>query len=222
MEVGRSNGGRSSGALARHSRPLASLEIVELDGLALTSPAQSVVDVARTMRFPDAVAAMDSALYARRTGGPLCTRDEIEAVIERSAGQPGVARARAAAAFATSLSDSVEESHSRVQIHLLGFPAPELQVRIRLPNGTTALPDFYWREFDHAGECDGRSKYTDPAFLRGRTAAEAVIDEKNRENQLRQVVGRVSRWEPKHLYPPRQLYDILTQDGLPSSKRRPS
>lgn len=216
-----SAGGRSSGVFARHSTTLDDLVIVERDGLLLTSPAQTVVDLARSMRFADAVATMDSALHQRRTGGALCTRDEIDERVAQCAGRRGYRRASAAAAFATPLSDSTEESHSRVQIHQLGFPAPELQVQIRLPSGRMALPDFLWRDLDHAGECDGRSKYTDPNFLRGRTAAEAVIDEKNRENELRQVVGRVSRWEPRHLYPPRQLYDILVHDGLPSSKPRP-
>ncbi len=221
VSIDRSSGGRSSGTFARHSRSLDDLDLVEMGDVVLTSPAQTVVDLARTMRFADAVAAMDSALHERRIGGPLCSRDELASMVARCEGRRGYRRALAAAAFASPLSDSVEESHSRVQIHLLGFPPPELQVRLRLPSGRTALPDFYWREHDHAGECDGRSKYTNPVFLRGRTAEQAVIDEKNRENELRRVVSRVSRWEPRHLYPPRQLYDILAGDGLPASKPRP-
>lgn len=219
--VDRTSGGRSSGAFTRHSTSLDDLEIVELDGVLLTSPAQTAVDLARSMRFADAVASMDSALHRPRRGRPLCTQREIDEIVDRSSGRRGCRRAAAAAAFASPLSDSPEESHSRVQIHLLGFPPPELQVLIRLPDDRTVFPDFFWRRYNHAGECDGRSKYSDPGFLRGRTPAEAVIDEKNRENQLRQVIGIVSRWEPRHLYPPKQLYDILVRDGLPSSTPRP-
>ena len=221
VSIDRSAGGRSSGSFTRHSRSMADLEVLEMGAFVLTSPAQTVTDLARTMRFADAVAVMDSALHERRSGGALCSREELNGMVDRSAGARGYRRALAAAAFASSLSDSTEESHSRVQIHLLGFPPPELQVRLRLPSGRTALPDFFWREYSHAGECDGRSKYTNPTFLRGRTAEQAVIDEKNRENELRRVVSRVSRWEPRHLYPPRQLYDILVGNGLPSNKPRP-
>lgn len=214
-------GGRSSGSVKRHSRSLTGVELVERDGLILTSPAQTVVDLARAMRFADGVVAMDSALHLRRNPKPLTTHEQINHCIDRAAGQPGSRKALAASGFASGLSDSPEESHSRVWIHLLGFPAPILQATFRLPNGGTARPDFYWKDFGHAGECDGRSKYKDPAFLRGRTPEQAVIDEKNRENQLRQVVGRLSRWEPQELYPPQKLYDRLTSDGLRSTKPRP-
>ena len=214
-------GGRSSGTVRRHTRSLTDVEIAELDGLLLTSPAQTAVDLARTMRFADGVVVMDSALRLGRKPAPLTTRDAIARVIEGVTGQSGYRRARAAAQFASGHSGSTAESHSRVLIHLLGFPQPVLQQLFILPSGRKAFPDFYWRDFDHAGECDGRSKYTDPQFLRGRTAEQAVIEEKNRENELRQVVGRLSRWEPRELYPPRKLYDRLTFDGLPSTKPRP-
>lgn len=214
-------GGRSSGTVKRHTRSLGGVEIVELGGLLLTSPAQTVVDLARTMPFADGVVVMDSALRLGRKPAPLTTRDSIARVIDRAHGKAGYRRAGAAADFASGHSGSPAESHSRVWIHLLGFPQPVLQQPFLLPSGRRAFPDFYWRDFDHAGECDGRSKYTDPQFLRGRTAEQAVIDEKNRENELRQVVGRLSRWEPRELYPPRRLYDRLTFDGLPSSKPRP-
>lgn len=216
-----SRGGRSSGAVKRHTRPLTDVEIVEHEGLLLTSPAQTVVDLARNLPFADGVVAMDSALHLARLPSALTTTDAITRCVEAASGYRGSSKAASASAFATGQSDSPEESHSRVWIHLLGFPRPLLQVEFRLPSGRIARPDFFWKDFNHAGECDGRSKYTDPQFLRGRTAEMAVIDEKNRENELRQVVGRLSRWEPRELYPARQLYDRLTFDGLPSSKRRP-
>ncbi|PWC07706.1 type IV toxin-antitoxin system AbiEi family antitoxin domain-containing protein [Mycetocola zhujimingii] len=216
-----SRGGRSSGAVKRHGRSLTDVEIVEHEGLLLTSPAQTVVDLARGLPFADGVVAMDSALHIGRHGAALTTTDAIARRVEAAGGHRGCRRAAAAAEFATGQSDSPEESHSRVWIYLLGFPPPLLQVEFRLPSGRTARPDFYWNDFDHAGECDGRAKYTDARYLRGRTPEMAVIDEKNRENELRQVVGRLSRWEPRDLYPPRRLYDRLSFDGLPSSKGRP-
>ncbi|MET0782938.1 MAG: hypothetical protein ABWY53_01315 [Leifsonia flava] len=217
----RSSGGRSGGLLRRRCTGLDDVDVVSLDGLLVTSPAQTVTDLARELPFADGVVAMDSALHRKRRPRPLLTVDELDARVAASAGKPGHRRAVACARFATPLSDSPQESHSRVQIHLLGFPEPELQSRLLLPDGSTAELDFRWPQYDHGGECDGRAKYRNPEFLRGRTPTEAVIDEKNRENQVRRVVSRLSRWEPAHLYPPARLYDLLTADGLPSSKPRP-
>lgn len=217
----RTSGGRSDGALRRHCTGLDGIEIVERDGLWVTSAAQTAVDLARVLPFADGVVALDSALWRRRDPKPLTTPGDIARMVDAAAGKRGCSAASAASGFATDLSDSTEESHSRVQIHVLGFPAPELQYRFELASGSHADVDFYWNEFDHVGECDGRSKYRDPAFLRGRSADEVFFAEKERENQIRRQVRGFSRWEPRELYSPHLFYDRLVRDGLPSSKPRP-
>lgn len=171
----RATGGRSDGALRRHCTGLESTEIVMLDGLLVTSPAQTVVDLARTLPFTDAVVAVDSALHRRRNPAPLTTPEGIARVVGIVEGRHGFRKAVAAAASATSLSDSPKELQSRVLIHLLGFPKPELQHVFALANGGKAETDFYWQDFAHIGECDGRAKYTDPVFLRGRTPEQAHL-----------------------------------------------
>jgi len=213
-------GGRSEGHVVRHCTAVDASGITTLDGMRLTTPAQTAVDLARTLPFADAVVAMDSALGSRRRPS-LTSEDAIASTIDGLAGRRGRARAVAVSAFATPFSDSPQESHSRVLIHTLGFPRPELQRSFTLPNGLTAEVDFYWDDFKHAGECDGRSKYRDPEFLKGRRPEDVVIAEKNRENQLRRVVGQVSRWEPAELYTPQSFYDHLVRDGLPSTRPRP-
>jgi hypothetical protein len=55
----------------------------------------------------------------------------------------------------------------------------------------------------------------------GRSAAETVIDEKNRENEIRREVRAFSRWEALDADNPQLIYDILTAAGLPSTKPRP-
>lgn len=220
VTIERASGGRSTGQVRRHATGLNRLAVTELEGMLVTTPAQTAVDLARDLPFAHGVAAMDSTLHKKREPHPLAFKDELLELAATAQG-PRLARLRAAAAFATDLSDSVEESHSRVLIRDLGFPTPELQASFVLPLGGHAEVDFLWRRYDHAGECDGRSKYRDPAFLRGRRPEDVVIAEKNRENELRRVVGRVSRWEPAELYTPRKFYDRLTRDGLPSSRPRP-
>jgi predicted transcriptional regulator of viral defense system len=215
----RASGGRSDGWIRRRCTGLDDVDVVELGDLAVTSPAQTVVDLARMLPFADAVVAMDSALHRGRDGGALTTRAALLDRCAAAEGKRGWRRAQIAADFSTDLSDSPEESHSRVQIHLAGFPAPTLQETFVDAEGFVAQTDFYWREFDHAGECDGRAKYRDPAYLRGRDPVDVVIAEKNRENRLRRLVRGVSRWEPADLYPPSRMVNILVRAGLPRSRR---
>ena len=115
----------------------------------------------------------------------------------------------------------MRESHSRVVLHRLGFPEPELQVPFLLRDGRTVRTDFFWREHRHVGEFDGVSKYHDPRLLRGRTPSQVLIEEKDREDELRRQVNAFSRWRTPDLEAPRRLYDKLTFAGLPSSKPRP-
>jgi hypothetical protein len=215
----RTSGGRSDGRMIRHCTGLERTEVARLGDVTVTSAAQTVVDLARVLPFADAVVAMDAALHRKRAGGALTTKADLVERCSAAEGRPGWRKARAATDFATHLSDSPEESHSRVQIHLAGFPRPELQQRFADAEGFVADTDFYWREFDHAGECDGRDKYRNPDFLRGRNPEDVVIAEKNRENRLRRVVRTVSRWEPSDLYPPSRMVNILVRAGLPRSRR---
>lgn len=220
ITMDRATGGRSDGLLRRHCRGFDGVEVTRLDGLLVTTPAQTVADLALRFPFPDAVVAMDSALHRKRKPEPLATSDELLERVMAAEGKRGWRRALAAATFATPLSDSPEESHSRVQIHLLGFPAPILQREFRDARGFVGKPDFYWPEFDQIGECDGRAKYTDPTLRNGRTADEVILAERHRENRLRRLVNGVIRWEPADLYPPAKLSRILTDGGLPSSGTR--
>ena len=220
VTVERAAGGRSDGLLRRHCRGFDAVEVTRHNGLLVTTPAQTVADLALRFPFPDAVVAMDSALHRKRKPTPLATRQEVLDRVFASQGARGWRRALVAAEFSTALSDSPEESHSRVQIHLLGFPAPVLQSEFRDDRGFVAQTDFFWPDFNHAGESDGRIKYTDPALRNGRSAEDVVIAERQRENRLRRLVRTLSRWEPADLYPAAKLFRILTEAGLPSSGAR--
>lgn len=173
-----------------------------------------------SLRFVEGLAVADQALWRRRPGGPLVRPGELFTAAEGRAGR-GSARARAAVAFATTLSDSVRESQSRVLISVMGFPEPELQARFVLLDGSAAHTDFFWREHRHIGEFDGVGKYRDPELLRGRTGEEVLIAEKDREDELRRQVDAFSRWRTPALLRPQLLYDILSRAGLPTDQPRP-
>lgn len=220
VRVARATGGRSSGNVARRAVGFEGVELVEWRGHLVTSPAQTAIDLAADTGFMTGVVAMDQVLWGRREGGPLATFDGINTLLDKQT-RRGLGRARAALEFSTPLADSVRESEARVLIDRLGFPAPVLQKEFRLDHGRRAKSDFYWEDFDHIGEFDGTGKYFDPDILQGRTPEQALLDEKDRGDQLRRRVKGVSRWRTPAHRDPRQLYDILTGDGLPSRFPRP-
>lgn len=214
-------GGRSSGDFRRRAIVATDSETVPWRGHEVTSPAQTALDLARIGAFTAGVVALDQVLWERRDGGRLATADELRAVLDRNAPRRGDARAAVALDFATGLSDSVRETQSRVLIHRLGFPAPALQQEFRLPGGGRARTDFWWAAHRHVGEFDGVGKYLDPRLRAGRSPARVLVDEKDRGDRLRRLVRVVSRWRTPDLDDPRRLWDILTADGLPSTRPRP-
>lgn len=211
---------RSSGLIRRHGRCLDDMTSVPWDRHVLTDPVRTTVDLMRELPFAEGVASADRALWQRRPSGPLVSPDELIAAAQMVDGR-GCARAERAAAFASGLSDSVGESRSRVVIHVLGFPQPELQARFRLSSGHDAYTDFFWPDYDHIGEFDGVGKYRDPELLRGRTPEEVLLAEKDREDDLRRQVRAFSRWRSAALRHPHLPYDVLSSAGLPSRRSRP-
>ena len=221
VRIDRAGGGRSSGAFRRRALGLDDVELVPWQGHWITSPAQTAIDLAGTLTFTKAVVALDQALWAKRSGGALTDIAAVRSVAARASLRVGARKLSSAIDFATSLSDSVRETQSRVLIDRMGFPAPVLQRRFDLPSGRIVHPDFFFEDQQHAGEFDGLGKYLDPLILRGRTPEEALIDEKDRADELMRVVRGLSRWRTPALTDPRQLYDILAAAGLPTRQPRP-
>ncbi|MBP2415872.1 type IV toxin-antitoxin system AbiEi family antitoxin domain-containing protein [Microlunatus capsulatus] len=191
--------GRRRGHVHRWAAPLLADEVVAVDGLPVTDLARTVVDLGRTLPFADAVAVADAALH--RGLHP----DALAAAVERARGRPGVADARRVVSFADGRSESAGESHSRVVLHRLGLPRPELQLEVRDPGGRLlGRCDFGWEEHRTVGEFDGRTKYG--RLLRpGQTPEDAVWAEKRREDLLRDEGWQVVRWCWADLWQPALL-----------------
>ena len=187
----------------------------------MTTPARTAIDLARALPFVNADAAVDQALWVRRAGGPLTTASALKDLAYGPTTRRGDLHVRRVVDAATHLADNVRESQSRIVISQLGFPTPRLQERRVLPSGRVVFGDFFFPQHDHWAELDGRGKYRSPEYAGTREPADVVIDEKNRENEIRRVVRGFSRWEPRDVDEPRRLYDILTADGLPSRLPRP-
>lgn len=197
----RASGGRSHAGLRRHGLGL-DPDPVQLNDLAITSLARTATDIACTSPFARAVGMIDDALRAPQRGEfrhalgvAALTRAEILSQLAQLEPYYGSVRALRAITFADGRAGSLGESVSRVNIHLLALPAPELQVPFHDDEGLIGYADFYWPELDAIGEFDGLVKYRDEMYMRGRLPEHVVIDEKRREDRMRRVVRAFTRWD---------------------------
>ncbi|MDH6237961.1 hypothetical protein [Cryobacterium sp. CG_9.6] len=190
-------GGRSRHGIVRHPSATPGT-IVTHEGLQVTPVAHTAVAMARILSFPDAVAMMDKSIHVPRRGPALTTRDDLECALDALRGPRrlvGRTKAQRAAEFACTQSDSGGESVSRAHIFLLGFMAPELQVRFDDAHGLIGFVDFFWRRINRAGEFDGLGKYLKEEFTQGLSIAEIVMNEKRREDRIRACGPTFSRWD---------------------------
>jgi hypothetical protein len=217
ITAGPAAGGRSSGDIIRHSAKLADDDVVELDGLLVTSVARTVLDLAITEPPLESVPALDRALHVdrRAEAAPLATIDDIWRSYADRMPFRGHVRARAAVEFAVPDADSPLESVSRVNMRAIGCPRPDLQARFDDYRGLIGYSEFYWRQHRIVGEADGRSKYTDPRFRTGRSLEEVLLDEKARADRIRALGIDVSRWGWQIGVSPTLLARHLGAAGLP-------
>lgn len=158
-----------------HRAGLRRREVRICGGIAVTSPARTVVDVARTRPVGTAVSAIDAALH-----GKLVTVEAIEDCLRYCWNWPGIGRAQRAVRLSDGRAESPLESVSGLVLGWLRLPSPDPQRSIFDEHGRlVARTDFYWDEFGVFGEADGRLKYADgngAAFMREKERQEGLED----------------------------------------------
>jgi len=195
--------GKDRGGIHLYATALGPSEVVEVQGIRVTSLARTVVDVGRTVAFDQAVMAGDAA---RRRG---LEPADLDACLARSTRRPGMAKARRVAGFLDPLSESPGESLSRVALHAVGVSAPTLQYEVSDFSGRlVGRADFCWEEHRTLGEFDGRVKYG-RLLKAGEEAADVVYAEKLREDALRDLGWQVVRWTYADLKQPEVILDRL-------------
>ncbi|TQC47918.1 hypothetical protein EEB14_18010 [Rhodococcus sp. WS4] len=182
----RRSGARRTATLHVHIAPLGRDDVIEVDGVAVTSLARTVADVARSESLDQAVVIGDSALH--RGGVSI---DDVHAVVERHRRRKGIGAARRAVALSDGRSESPGESLSRIRMRECGMPTPELQHEVRTElRAFVARVDFYWERWGVVGEFDGMAKYK---FGTGQSG-DIVAKEKLREDAIRDTGLEVIRW----------------------------
>lgn len=192
-------GGKNRGGVHLHATPLPAEEVVERAGVALTSLARTVLDVARSTPYQEAVVIGDAAMAGGLTG------IEVNACLSTACGRRNVAAARRVIAFLDGGSESPGESLSRIVLARAGIPQPSLQHQVSNDRGTVlARCDFAWPDRATIGEFDGKVKYG--RLLRaGEDPGDVVFREKRREDALRDLGWQVVRWTWDDLMHPEQF-----------------
>ena len=144
------------GVKLHRSRTLTPADIRIHDGLPVTSPARTLLDVAATLPDRDVERLLDEGLFARR----IVTRAEIDDVLKRAGNHPGRPRLARVAGAQTRSPDTGSPAAEKLLglIRDAGLPEPRLEVWVldyRL--------DFYWPELGLAVEVDAYGTHGSPA-----------------------------------------------------------
>jgi hypothetical protein len=194
----RRTGGRCGVLVHVHSAALDPAEIVMIGGLPVTSLARTVADLGRMLPFERAVVFCDSAMFHKRPD--RVDQSDVLAVLDHEPRRPGTKAARRALDFSSALSESVGESRSRVAIAAAGLPPPVLQweVHAAATGAFVGRVDMGWPKLRTVGEFDGLVKYG-RTLRPGQDIAEVLVEEKIREDALRDEDLGVVRWIWKDL-----------------------
>jgi hypothetical protein len=133
-----------------HRRVLEPADIRERDGIRLTSPVRTLLDLAGQFPLIDLVVVMDSALRKKS-----CKLAELAAAAQGHGGR-GIALFRRALTFCDGRSESAMETLMRLLIVLSGLPAPTPQVNVYDEHGIFVVrTDLKAFEVRAAFEYDG-------------------------------------------------------------------
>ena len=160
---------------------------VNQNGISITPPIQTVTDCLLQTGFADGMPIADSAIS--KLG---LTREQLMGAFEQRAGARNGRAVRTALTtlqYADARAESGGESVARAVMIETGFAPDQLQYELTDPFDSTESmrTDFAWerqaRELT-LGELDGLVKYTDQTMLAGRTTAEMLVAERQREAHL--------------------------------------
>jgi Protein of unknown function (DUF559)/Transcriptional regulator, AbiEi antitoxin len=144
---------RRSAGIVCHAAELPAGHVISRYGLLVTTVARTVIDLARTTPFREAVVAADSALQAE-----LTTKGGLLAVADVCRRWPGIQQARRVIEFSDERAESPLESCARVAFAEAGLEPPELQVTIHGPAWSYRV-DLCWPKHRVIAEADGLAKY---------------------------------------------------------------
>jgi hypothetical protein len=138
-------------------RDLAARDICMVDGVRVTTPLRTALDLGCRLGRRDALAALDG--FMRIHG---ITREELEAELPRYRRRRGVVQLRRLVAIADSRAESPGESWTRLEVISAGLPAPEPQYWVYERGRKVFRLDLAYPHSRVVVEYDGREFHDSP------------------------------------------------------------
>jgi hypothetical protein len=133
-------------------------EVMEIEGVRVTTPLRTACDLARLRGRHSALAALDA--FMRKNG---ITNADLVRVLPRLRGQRGVVQLRQLVPLASPLRESTGESFTAVAIEQAGLPQPTPQVWVDLDGFGRVRLDHAYEELKIAVEYDGEEHHSSEA-----------------------------------------------------------
>jgi len=140
-------------------------EVTELDGIPVSSPSRTWLDMAHQLPLPYVVAMGDQLIRMPRPGledrsEPYANKEGLRLMVRQHPNMKGVAKARLALEEMRVGADSFPETFLRLGIMDAGLPEPELQLRLDPHNPWSPSADLGYRRFRIAVQYDGAPHLT--------------------------------------------------------------
>lgn len=173
---------RPATVIGTNRRPVAGIEVWEervesdevclVDGMRVTTPARTALDLARRYRVDEAVAAIDALGQATRLKIP-----DIELLAERYRGRHGIRQARSTLGLVDMGSESPRETWLRLLLIRAGFPPPQTQIPVYDEYGQlVAVVDMGWEDRKIGVDYEGAFHRTPKRYQYDLRRADALSD----------------------------------------------
>ncbi|MDQ0849316.1 hypothetical protein QFZ65_001254 [Arthrobacter sp. B3I9] len=135
-------------------------EIMVCDGIRISTPARTWLDLARILPLNDLVAVGDQLVRhphpeLEGRGEPWATLPQLQVMLRRHPKLKGIVKAREAAGMIRSGADSAPETFLRLALTAAGMPEPELQLQIVPGDPRSPAADLGYRVRRVAIQYDG-------------------------------------------------------------------
>lgn len=189
---------RPEAGVVHHAGSLPDADIAEIDGRLVVVPARAALETASVAGVEAGM--IQTSLVIRGGLDP----DELHDRLETMRRWPGFNSVRLAVLWAAPECESVGEIRSVHMFRRGGIPIPRMQVNVHDAHGVwVARLDFDWEDFHHCGEFDGLAKYGRLNPYASSMQGQVLVDEKLREDAVRDLGRGMSRWIWRELETPR-------------------
>ncbi|MDP5226489.1 MULTISPECIES: hypothetical protein [Arthrobacter] len=179
-----------------HRAKLFADEIAVLDGIRITTPERTWLDLAETLTVDELVVAGDHLVRIpypdfENRDTPLCALSDLQRMIDRHKGKRGLRKAKAALQLIRIGADSPQETLLRLAMNRAGLPEPEINVPVEEgAPGRRVQPDLSYRQYRIAIEYEGEGHGEESQIVRD-------IARSERYKELGWVEVRISK---RHMY----------------------